>query len=63
MPLSPSSSPVVWLKRSKENGKLRTLDENQTLELEATWRAGKKEKTINSESVRQSNLCTIFFYT
>lgn len=50
--LSISSSPVVWLKRS--NGKLRTLDENQTLELEATWRSGKKEKTINNESVRQS---------
>ncbi len=47
------SSPAVWLKRTGKSGKTRVLDEEQLLKLEATWRSGKKEITIDSETVLQ----------
>ena len=49
-----SSSPAVWLKRSRDGGKLRALDEEHLMQVEATWRSGMKEIKIESELVRKN---------
>jgi hypothetical protein len=48
---------VVWLKRSRDGGKFRVLNDSQQLDLEGSWRAGVREKEIEAETVCENSAC------
>jgi len=43
----------VWLRKKKGGKKSYLLEEDKLVEVEALWRAGKNEVTIDSETVRK----------